>query len=31
MAATAVARRLPVGGAGKGATGWWGMILLIVT
>ena len=29
MATTAV--RLPVGGAGKGATGWWGMVLLIVT
>ena len=29
--ATAVARWLPVGRAGTGATGWWGMILLIVT
>lgn len=31
MATTAVPHRLPVGGAGKGSTGWWGMMLLIVT
>lgn len=31
MATTAVAHRLPVGGLGKGATGWWGMVLLIAT
>jgi heme/copper-type cytochrome/quinol oxidase subunit 3 len=29
--ATAVSYRLPVGGAGKGSTGWWGMVLLILT
>jgi heme/copper-type cytochrome/quinol oxidase subunit 3 len=29
--ATAVTYRLPIGGAGKGSTGWWGMVLLIVT
>jgi heme/copper-type cytochrome/quinol oxidase subunit 3 len=29
--ATAVAHRLPVGRPGRGATGWWGMVLLIAT
>jgi heme/copper-type cytochrome/quinol oxidase subunit 3 len=29
--ATTVTYRLPLGGAGKGSTGWWGMVLLIVT
>ena len=29
--ATAAAHQLPIGRAGKGATGWWGMVLLIIT
>lgn len=29
--ATAVAQRLPLDPAGRGAPGWWGMVLLIVT
>ena len=31
MATVAVERRLPLGGEGKSAPGWWGMVLLIVT